>query len=128
MARGLDNKIGQKIEKSPKIKRGQKFILQKDQVISDPSSAVHDGQLNAYPKKSNMPDLKKLDISPEGNTRFRSLYASANVPQKGAMSYFVTNQTIGNIFTDNETIFGDVGETAQSSFAKFTSRKRACKK
>ena len=122
----LSNKVGHVIEKQIKIKREKKYLLQKD-----PETAVSDGSPNATPEKSKMPDLKELDISkeattvsPEGKTRSRGLYASANIPQKGAMSYFATNKTIAAIFSWNEKIFGEIGETAQSTVAKTSQRKR----
>lgn len=122
----LDDKVGHVIEKPIKTKREKKYLL-----VKDPETAVSDGSPNATPKKGNMPDLKKLDISqeattvsPEGNTRSRGLYASANVPQKGAMSYLTTNKTIAAIFSWNEKIFGEIGETEQSTVAKTSQRKR----
>ena len=54
-------------------------------------------------------------VSPAGNTRLRGMYASDNIPYKGAMSYFVTNATIGKILKANQNIFGKIGKTDQSA-------------
>ena len=54
-------------------------------------------------------------VSPVGSTRLRGMYASDNIPYKGAMSYFVTNATIGKILKANQNIFGEIGKTDQSA-------------
>ena len=82
------------------------------------------GLLDRTPMKGNTSKLEELTpsstadipiVSPAGNTRLRGMYASDNIPFKGAMSYFVTDVTILKILKANQEIFGKIGKTDQSA-------------
>ena len=118
----LDNKLGHVIEELPEIEVGKEYHLWVDEVLpsTPPDSPAPDGA----PRKGDTSKLKELTpsstadipiVSPAGNTRSRGMYASDNIPFKGAMSYFVTNATILKILKANQEIFGEIGKTDQSA-------------
>ena len=125
----LDNKVGHVTEVFPKIKVGQEYRLKKDRVLpSTPPDSP--GLLDGTLMKGDSSKLEELApsitaiVSPVGNTRLRGMYASDNIPYKGAMSYFVTNATIGKILKANQNIFGEIGKTDQSAVLTKMSYKR----
>ena len=130
----VGNKEGYVIEVLPKIKVGQKYQLWEDRVL--PSRPPNPPSLlNGTPMKGNTSKLEELASSitadiqidlPGSNTRLRGMYASDNIRCKGAMSYFVTNATIGNILKANQKIFGEIGKSDGS--AAVERMKMSCKR
>ena len=128
----VDNKVGHVIEVMPKIKVGQEYRLKKDRIL--PSRLPNPPSLlDGTPMKGDISKLEELapsitaniqTVLPEGNTRLRGMYASDNVPYKGALSYFVTNATIGKILKANQEILGEIGKTDQSAVLQKMTSKR----
>ena len=118
----LDNKVGYEIEGLRKIEVGEEYHLWVDQVL--PSTPCNSPAPDGTPRKGNTSKVVELApsntadiqiVSPAGNTRLRGMYASDNIPFKGAMSYFVTDVTILKILKANQEIFGKIGKTDQSA-------------
>jgi Trypsin-like peptidase domain len=90
------NKLKYENEKTTRIRQKDIYNLVNDKTLAE---------------APNLPNVKELYDSPEGNVRSRGLHASDNMKHKGAMTFFMTNSTIASFLMANEIEFGMLGET-----------------
>ena len=122
-----DNKLKSETEETPRISENDMFNLVKDEtfverVVDEASDSENDSH-----------STESYD-SPVGNVRSRGLYASDNIQHKGGKSYFITNSTIVEFLSYNQTEFGQLSKNASlidivvsSNFAKGSQRKKSKK-